>query len=58
MSYLWWLRMLDYLATGRAHNAVTYVGFLASNVVLNGLNVLWFYQIVGGGKSKGHRKQG
>jgi TLC domain len=56
MSYLWWPRMIEYLSAGRAHSVVMYYAYMVSNIVLNGLNAFWFYQIIAGGKGKGKGK--
>lgn len=55
VSFYWWGDMLHLLTTGTAHSPATVVGYLTCNIVLNGLNALWFFKIVKsatGGSSK------
>jgi hypothetical protein len=46
-SALWWGDMLALIHSGRAHSDALAAGFLACNALLCGLNVYWFWLILG-----------
>lgn len=45
-SAVWWGNMLQRLQTGEHHSLSIMVLFLVANTLLNGLNVMWFAQMM------------
>jgi hypothetical protein len=43
----WWMDMMEHLSSGEYHSLTVMIIFLVSSLLLNGLNVMWFSQIVG-----------
>ena len=45
-SAMWWVTMVGNMQSGVAHSVPVYMAYLASNVVMNGLNAYWFFLII------------